>query len=376
MILPDKKQPPETSYPVCTPIGIWQINRINYTIPFFPFFHSGAAMTVIVTGAAGFIGSNIVKALNERGIRDIIAVDNLSNGLKFANLADCDILHYLDKHEFIRQIRENRLNANGIRAVFHQGACSDTMNHDGRYMMDNNYQYTLDVFDWCQEHRISFLYASSAAVYGKGEVFRETRALEKPLNVYGYSKFLFDQVLRRRMEQGLTSQAAGFRYFNVYGIREQHKERMASVAFHHFHQYRKQGFVNLFGAWDNYGDGGHKRDFVSVEDVVKVNLFFFDHPELSGIFNLGTGQSRPFNDLAAATVNACRSAEGKEALPLEELVNLELIRYIPFPDALKGKYQSFTQADIGSLRRAGYQAAFFDVEEGVGRYIRQMLARM
>ena len=332
-------------------------------------------MTIIVTGAAGFIGSNIVKALNERGITDIVAVDNLSRGEKFANLAECEIAHYLDKHEFIRQVREHILPFTNIRAVFHDGACSDTMEHNGLYMMDNNYQYSLDLLDWCQDERIPYLYASSAAVYGKGEVFREERELEQPLNVYGYSKFLFDQVVRRRMAEGLTAQVAGFRYFNVYGPREQHKGRMASVAFHHFNQYREQGYVNLFGAYDGYGEGQQSRDFVSVEDVVKVNLFFFDHPEISGIYNLGTGRSQPFNDLAAATVNACRAAEGKEKMSLQQLVDAELIRYIPFPDALKGKYQSFTEADITQLREAGYEEPFYDVEQGVSRYVKWMLER-
>ncbi|MFS6937742.1 ADP-L-glycero-D-manno-heptose-6-epimerase [Neisseria animaloris] len=333
-------------------------------------------MTIIVTGAAGFIGSNIVKALNERGITDIIAVDNLTRGEKFKNLAECEIAHYLDKHEFIRQVREHLLPFDDIEAVFHDGACSDTMEHNGLYMMDNNYQYSLDLLDWCQDERIPFLYASSAAVYGKGEIFREERELEKPLNVYGYSKFLFDQVVRRRMEEGLTAQVAGFRYFNVYGPREQHKGRMASVAFHHFNQYREQGYVNLFGENEGYGNGEQTRDFVSVEDVVKVNLFFFDNPEKSGIFNLGTGRSQPFNDLAAATVNACRVAEGKPAMSLQELVKEELIRYIPFPDSLKGKYQSFTEADISRLREAGYEEAFLDVDEGVSRYVHWMLINL
>ena len=330
-------------------------------------------MTIIVTGAAGFIGCNIVKALNARGITDIVAVDNLTHGDKFKNLAECEIEHYLDKHEFIRQVREHVLPYHDIKAVFHDGACSDTMEQNGLYMMDNNYQYSLDLLEWCQDERIPYLYASSAAVYGKGEIFREERELEKPLNVYGYSKFLFDQVVRRRIADGLTAQVAGFRYFNVYGPHEQHKGRMASVAFHHFNQYREHGYVNLFGANDGYAAGGQTRDFVSVEDVVKVNLFFFDHPGQSGIFNLGTGQSQPFNDLAAATVNACRVAEGKSALSLPELVKEELIRYIPFPDALKGKYQSFTEADISRLRAAGYEGSFFDVNEGVSRYVHWML---
>lgn len=329
-------------------------------------------MTIIVTGAAGFIGSNIVKALNRRGETDIIAVDNLTNGHKFRNLADCDIAHYLDKHEFIRQVREH-LVPHDIRAVFHQGACSNTMEHNGQYMMENNYQYSLDLLDWCQDERIPFLYASSAAVYGKGTAFREERALEKPLNVYGYSKFLFDQVVRRRIAQGLTAQVVGFRYFNVYGMREQHKGRMASVAYHHFNQYRSQGYVNLFGAYENYGNGKHSRDFISVEDVAKVNLYFFDNFEKSGIFNLGTGRSQPFNDLAAATVNACRAAEGKPKLSLAELVEQQLIRYIPFPEDLAGKYQSFTQADTEKLRAAGYADDFYTVEQGVERYVAWLL---
>ena len=329
-------------------------------------------MTIIVTGAAGFIGSNIVKALNRRGETDIIAVDNLTNGHKFRNLADCDIAHYLDKHEFIRQVREHLI-AHDIRAVFHQGACSNTMEHNGQYMMENNYQYSLDLLDWCQDERIPFLYASSAAVYGKGTAFREERALEKPLNVYGYSKFLFDQVVRRRIAQGLTAQVVGFRYFNVYGMREQHKGRMASVAYHHFNQYRSQGYVNLFGAYENYGNGKHSRDFISVEDVAKVNLYFFDNFEKSGIFNLGTGRSQPFNDLAAATVNACRAAEGKPKLSLAELVEQQLIRYIPFPEDLAGKYQSFTQADTEKLRAAGYADDFYTVEQGVERYVAWLL---
>ena len=329
-------------------------------------------MTIIVTGAAGFIGSNIVKALNQRGETNIIAVDNLTNGHKFRNLADCDIAHYLDKHEFIRQVREHLL-PHDIRAVFHQGACSNTMEHNGQYMMENNYQYSLDLLDWCQDERIPLLYASSAAVYGKGEGFREARALEKPLNVYGYSKFLFDQVVRQRIAQGLTAQVVGFRYFNVYGMREQHKGRMASVAFHHFNQYRRQGYVNLFGAYENYGNGEHSRDFISVEDVAKVNLYFWDNPAQSGIFNLGTGRSQPFNDLAAATVNACRAAEGKPTLSLEQLVEQQLIRYIPFPEDLVGKYQSFTQADTSKLSAAGYADDFYTVEQGVARYVAWLL---
>jgi ADP-L-glycero-D-manno-heptose 6-epimerase len=227
------------------------------------------------------------------------------------------------------------------------------METDGRYMMDNNYRYTLDMFEYCQTEEIPLLYASSAAVYGGGSVFKESREYEGPLNVYGYSKFLFDQIVRRRWNER-TSQVVGFRYFNVYGAREQHKGRMASVAYHHFNQYRAEGKVKLFEGYDGYANGEQRRDFVSVEDVVKVNLFFLDNPDKSGIFNLGTGRAQSFNDVAVASVNACRVAAGQDRLALPQLVEQDLLAYIDFPEALKGKYQSFTQADIGALRAAGY----------------------
>ncbi|MBV8658786.1 MAG: ADP-glyceromanno-heptose 6-epimerase [Burkholderiales bacterium] len=324
-------------------------------------------MYIVVTGAAGFIGSNIVRALNDRGFTDIIAVDNLKNGDKFKNLVDCEIAHFIDKEDFIEQLDAGDFDGE-IEAVLHQGACSDTMERDGRYMMDNNYQYSLALLDYCQMDEIPLIYASSASVYGAGRVFKEEREFEGPLNVYGYSKFLFDQIVRRRWPD-LKTQVVGLRYFNVYGTREGHKGRMASVAFHHFHQYRESGKVKLFGGADGYGNGEQRRDFVSVEDVVKVNLHFLDNPDQSGIFNLGTGRAQSFNELAAANVNACRRHEGKPALSLEQLVAEGIIEYIPFPEALKGKYQSFTEADISRLRSTGYDAPFFDVDQGVGRYI-------
>ena len=331
-------------------------------------------MTIVVTGAAGFIGSNIVKALNARGETDILAVDNLSKGDKFVNLVGCEISDYLDKQDFISLIGSGDFDGE-ITAILHQGACSDTMNHDGKYMMENNYQYTLELFEFCQAEEVPFLYASSAATYGKGTTFKEDRQYEGPLNVYGYSKFLFDQILRRRMAEGLTAQVAGFRYFNVYGPQEQHKGRMASVAFHNFNQYRETGKVKLFGGYDGYADGTQSRDFVSVEDVVKVNLYFLDNPDKSGIFNLGSGRAQPFNDVAVATVNACRRHEGKPALSLAELVEQGILEYIDFPDALKGKYQSFTQADIGKLRAAGYSEPMLTVEQGVDRYVDWLMSR-
>ena len=325
----------------------------------------------IVTGAAGFIGSNLVKALNERGESNIIAVDNLKHADKFRNLVDCDIADYLDQDDFLHKLQEGYFDGQ-ITSVLHQGACSDTMETDGRYMMENNYQYTLELLNYCQNEEIPFLYASSASVYGGGSVYKESRECEAPLNVYAYSKFLFDQVVRRRWHKR-SAQIVGLRYFNVYGPREQHKGRMASVAYHFFNQYRADGKVKLFEGCDGYANGGQLRDFVSIEDVVKVNMYFLDNPHKSGIFNLGTGQAQSFNDVAGATINALRNADGKFPLSLAELQQQGLISYIPFPEQLRGKYQSHTQADISALREVGYAEPFLSVERGVARYVEQML---
>ena len=324
-------------------------------------------MALIVTGAAGFIGSNLVKALNARGENDIIAVDNLKRADKVANIADCEISGYVDKLELIARLTAGHF-GDGVRAVLHQGACSDTMETDGRYMMENNYQYSLDLLAWCQEKRVPFIYASSASVYGSGRVFKEARENERPLNVYGYSKFLFDQAVRRMLE-AKTAQVAGFRYFNVYGPREAHKGRMASVAFHFFNQYRDGGKVRLFEGSDGFGPGEQVRDFISVEDVIAVNLHFLDQPQLSGVFNVGTGRGQTFNEMARSTINAVRKARNEAALTLEELRSAGAIEYIAFPPQLVGKYQSYTQADVAALRAAGFREPFLDVEEGVGRYV-------
>ncbi len=329
-------------------------------------------MYYVVTGAAGFIGANLVKALNERGESNIIAVDNLKYADKFKNLADCDIADYLDKEDFFGKLEEGFFDGL-LTAVLHQGACSDTMESDGRYMMKNNYRYSLELLNYCQNEEVPLLYASSASVYGAGKVFRESREFEAPLNVYGYSKFLFDQVVRRRWNRR-TAQIVGLRYFNVYGAREAHKGRMASVAYHFFNQYRAEGHVKLFEGCDGYADGGQLRDFISVEDVVKVNMHFLSHPGKSGIFNLGTGKAQSFNDVAVATVNTLRTAQGEGTLTLEEMRRQQLIRYIPFPEQLKGKYQSYTQADVEALRTTGYDEPFLNVEQGVARYVNYLLS--
>lgn len=325
---------------------------------------------IVVTGGAGFIGSNIVRGLNRRGYTDILVVDDLTDGDKFRNLVGCDIADYQHKDDFRLRVKQGDLH--GIEAVLHQGACSDTTERNGHYMLDNNYRVTLELFEQCQSHRIPFLYASSAAVYGAGPVYVEDPANEAPLNVYGYSKYLFDQVLRRRMRD-LAAPVVGLRYFNVYGPHEQHKGRMASVAFHNFNEFMKGGHVRLFGGWDGYGDGGQMRDFIHVDDVVEVNLFFLDHPEVSGIFNCGTGRAQPFNDVASTVVNSIRRSRGENGLTLEAQVEQGLLRYIDFPDDLKGRYQSHTQADLTQLRAAGYDKPFRDVQTGVREYVEHLL---
>ena len=244
-------------------------------------------MSIIVTGAAGFIGCNNTIALNKRGYTDILAVDNLTKADKFLNLSECQISDYMDKHDFIDLVRQGKMPR--PEAVFHQGACSDTMATDGRYVMDNNYRYTLELYHWCQREKVPFIYASSAATYGASTTFVEDVKYEGPLNCYGYSKYLFDQVLRRDMARGaVVSPVTGFRYFNVYGPHEQHKGRMASVAFHQYFQFRKEGKVKLFEGCLGYSNGEQRRDFVYVGDVIDTILGFFDHP-VTGIFNLGTG---------------------------------------------------------------------------------------
>ena len=326
---------------------------------------------IVVTGGAGFIGSNLVRGLNRRGYTDILVVDDLTEGNKFSNLVGCDIADYQHKDDFRLRVMKGDLG--NIEAVLHQGACSDTTERNGHYMLDNNYRVTLELFEFCQARRIPFVYASSAAVYGAGPVYVEDPANEAPLNVYGYSKYLFDQVLRKRMRE-LAAPVVGLRYFNVYGPHEQHKGRMASVAFHNFSEYQAEGHVRLFGGWDGYGDGGQMRDFVHVDDVVQVNLHFIDHPEVSGIFNCGSGRAQPFNDVASTVVNTIRQHQGESPLQLAELVNAGLLRYIPFPDDLKGRYQSHTQADLTQLRAAGYKQPFKDVQTGVAEYVERLLA--
>ncbi len=307
---------------------------------------------IVVTGGAGFIGCKLIRGLNRRGIDDVVCVDDLTDGHKFANLVDCRISDYLDKDDFADRLRRGL--AKRPEAVFHQGACTVTTEWDGRYMMETNYRYSVELFEYCLAERVPLIYASSAAVYGTSGSFAEDdAAAERPVNVYGYSKLLFDRYVRLRLPQA-GSQVAGLRYFNVYGPGESHKGPMASVALHWDRQLGDTGELRLFEGSGGYEAGEQRRDFIHVDDIVKVNLWLLEHPEVSGVFNVGTGRSASFNDVARAVI----AWHGRGT-----------IRYIPFPDELQSAYQSFTEADLGALRAAGYEEPFLDIESGVAAYL-------
>lgn len=308
---------------------------------------------LIITGGAGFIGSNLVTALNDRGRDDLMVVDSFQNGRKLRNLVDCDLWDVVNKDRFQEWLLGDRDLEENIDAVFHLGACSNTLEWDGDAMLRDNYEYSKLLLSYCTRREIPFIYASSASVYGAGATFREERRYERPLNPYAHSKFFFDQ-LTRRLRQNFRSQVVGLRYFNVYGPREQHKGEMSSVAYKLSQQLRSGDRVGLFSGSNGYADGEQKRDFVWVGDCVDVNLWMLDHPVVSGIFNVGSGRAQTFNDVANAVVKA--TGRGK-------------IEYIPFPPKLEGVYQDFTQADISELRKAGYEKEFLSVEQAVPLYI-------
>jgi ADP-L-glycero-D-manno-heptose 6-epimerase len=327
-------------------------------------------MLHVVTGAAGFIGSRLVSAMNRQGITEILAVDDLSGGLNAGNLYALEIADYMDKGEFLARLSAGNLDG-AVEAMLHQGACTNTREPDGKYMLENNYAYSKALFDWCQEEQVPLIYASSASVYGLGPGFTEDRENEKPLNVYAYSKFLFDQYVRREMSRG-GSQVAGLRYFNVYGPNETHKKMkgMHSIALQAYERFRAEGFFSLFAGSDGYGDGEQRRDFVHVDDAVAVNLWLLEHTHVSGIFNCGTGRAQTFNEVVATVVNTLQGSSASAP----ELAAKRLIRYVPFPPDLVGKYQSYTQADLTRLRAAGYDGEFMSVQEGVAAYVRELAA--
>ena len=319
---------------------------------------------LIVTGGAGFIGSNLVHELNAHGISDILVVDNLANAAKHINLAGARFADYMDKREFRRAFNDNALAAGRIDAILHQGACSNTLEDDGAYMMDNNFQYTRELLDFAVGQGVPLVYASTAAVYGLSGPgrFSPTAENERPLNVYGFSKLVFDNYLRRKLvQEAVPTTVVGLRYFNVYGPREQHKGRMASVIHHFTRQIRETGKVRLFAGTGGFGDGEQRRDFVYVRDLARMNMFFAQigpyAPQhgapaatYQGVVNAGSGTARTFNDVARALM----MVHGEAA-----------IEYIPFPPDLEGRYQHFTEADLGSLRELGCDMQMTALEDGI-----------
>jgi ADP-L-glycero-D-manno-heptose 6-epimerase len=314
---------------------------------------------IVVTGGAGFIGSNLVRELDRRGYTNVVVVDDLTDGRKFTNLVGCNVADYFDKTEFLARLTKGDLGK--IKAIFHQGACAVTTEWNGRTMMETNYRYSVDLYEHCVAERIPLIYASSAAVYGASKVFKENDpAAERPLNVYGYSKLLFDNYVRRRLgeqrrrKRKRIAPVVGLRYFNVYGPGEAHKGAMASVAYHLHGQVTATGQARLFEGSGGYGPGEQRRDFIYVGDVVDVNIWFLEHRRKSGVFNIGTGSSSTFNEVARAII---------------EWHHRGTIRYITFPQELVSRYQSFTEADIEALRDAGYSRAFRDVRAGIKDYL-------
>ena len=308
---------------------------------------------IVVTGGAGFIGSNLVRGLNALGREDVVVVDDLSDGRKFSNLVDCRFADYLDREIFRARIAAGSATLPDMEVIFHHGACVDTAEWNGRYMLDNNYSYSRELLEFCTLSGTRLIYASSAAVYGVGVNFEEASANERPVNVYGYSKKLFDDAARGKMAR-LQSQVAGLRYFNVYGPGEWHKGRMASVALHLHTELSATGVGRLFRGSGGYDDGEQRRDFIHVDDVVRVNLWLLQHPGVSGVFNVGTGMSRSFNDLAAILIAAHGTGR---------------VEYVDMPADIESSYQSYPQAHLAALRAAGYQDSFRDLETGMRAYV-------
>lgn len=308
---------------------------------------------IVITGGAGFVGSQIIHGLNAMGRTDILVVDDLTDGRKFRNLLGAQYDDYWDYEDFLVQIKSDQAFPKSLDVIFHQGACTKTYEWNGRYLMRNNYEYAKSLLNYCSRHQIQFIYASSASVYGTSREFTEADHVGHPLNMYAYSKWMLDQNILKQLQNN-TAQIVGLRYFNIYGPHEAHKEQMASVAYHFMNQLRDTGVVRLFGGYDGYMGGEQARDFIAVSDVVKVNLWFMERPQLSGIFNVGTGVARTFNELAHILIDAYGGGE---------------IEYIPFPEHLKQAYQSYTQADISQLRGVGYDADFLSLQQGLDDYL-------
>jgi ADP-L-glycero-D-manno-heptose 6-epimerase len=316
---------------------------------------------ILVTGGAGFIGSNLVRHLNQQGERNILVVDDLTEGQKSKNLIDCVIADYEDKDEFIALLHSGRYES--VTTVFHLGACSDTTEWDGRYMMRDNFKFSRELYQYCGARDIPFIYASSAAVYGEcspnanpnlTESFYEAEANERPLNMYGYSKLAFDQYVRANAHDR-SNLVVGLRYFNVFGPGEEHKKSMASVVYNFDKQIRATGVIKVFRASHGYSDGCHERDFVHVSDAVNMTLWASKlTASASSIYNCGSGVARTFNELARLVLNF--HGKGK-------------IEYVDFPEGLSDTYQPYTKALMSRSKNIGYFHNFKTLETGVEEYL-------
>ena len=318
---------------------------------------------IIVTGGAGFIGSNLIRMLNERGFKDIILVDDLTNGYQIKNLSDLNFIDYVDKDSFIKKLDDFKK----IHAIFHLGACSATTEWNGKYLMENNYEYSKLLLNFSIKNNIQFIYASSASVYGLGlNGFDEKECCELPINAYAFSKLLFDKYVRLQLNNSVNSQVVGLRYFNVYGPRENHKGDMASPMYHFSSQCINDNECRLFKGTDGFLDGEQKRDFIFVDDCNNIALWFLENNDVSvnGIFNVGTGEARSFNDVAK---NIIKWFEAKQKQKPKK-------NFIEFPEHLKGAYQNFTEANIDKLRTAGYKDKFLSLEDGIYKYMEWLTA--
>lgn len=315
---------------------------------------------IIVTGGAGFIGSCVVRSLNEAGRSDIVIVDNISETDKWMNMRNKKYIKYVHKSRFLEELPTYE----NVEAIVHMGAQSSTTERDFDYLWENNFEYTKALWNYCAEKHISFIYASSAATYGDGSLgFNDRMDIDKllPLNGYGYSKQLFDMWVKHQAKS-FPAQYCGLKFFNVYGPNEYFKGSMASMVFHGFNQIKETGKVKLFKSCNpNYADGGQLRDFVYVKDICKVIMWLLVNKHVSGLFNVGTGRAQSFAELAEATFHA---------LDLEP--NIE---YIDMPEKLRGKYQYYTKAEMSKLYDAGYPYHFADVENGVRDYVQSHLAQ-
>jgi len=323
-------------------------------------------MKILVTGGFGFIGTNLIKRLNQMGFSDITCIDSLNNSLKLSNASQIKISNFIDKKEFFSILKNTNSSTFDFNYIFHQGACSDTTCEDGNYIMQNNFTFSKLLADFCLKNSIPMVYASSASVYGDAQNFVESKN-EKALNYYAYSKLLFDEYIRNKNINSFKSQIVGLRYFNVYGPYEEHKSRMASVIFHFYNQLKKNKRISIFEGSHGLKNGEHKRDFIHVDNVVDMNLWFFKNSQLSGIFNCGTSEANSYNKIADTIIDYFKKNKNDFNLKYDDYIS-----YIKFPEDLKNRYQPFTKSSNESIKSKSYDNKFYSIEQGVNKYLKYL----